>query len=262
MSRTTMERIKNIQRTLGLEEDGIIGGETLSALEKKLGVRPFVAEQAKTKIGLTLTNAGIQQIVDFEIGSIGYYNSKLQMPSWPGGNSGVTIGIGYDLGYQTEAVFRHDWSQFLPVSSINRLIRSCERKGRSAKALIGSLKNISVSYESAYKVFISNSLPVYASRTKSAFPGIESLSPNAQTALVSLVYNRGPSVTGPNRTEMLAIRGLIATKNYSEIANQIESMKRLWLNRGLDGLLKRRDIEAQMVRNTNNSFRAGDLVTV
>jgi len=38
------------------------------------------------------------------------YEGLDQPGEWPGGQSGITIGIGYDLGYIEAAVFRQDWS--------------------------------------------------------------------------------------------------------------------------------------------------------
>jgi hypothetical protein len=33
----------------------------------------------------------------------------LQPPTWPEGQSGITIGIGYDIGYNSVEVFNQDW---------------------------------------------------------------------------------------------------------------------------------------------------------
>ena len=41
-----------------------------------------------------------------------------------------------------------------------------------------------------------------------------------------------------------------------EIANQIRSMKRLWVNKGLGGLLHRRDAEADLVESCIESIPA------
>src|SRR3954469_1955588 len=46
----------------------------------------------------------------------------LDQPSkWPEGSSGITIGIGYDLGFVTEDQFEEDWSPFLSSDEIDRL---------------------------------------------------------------------------------------------------------------------------------------------
>jgi GH24 family phage-related lysozyme (muramidase) len=55
---------------------------------------------------------------------------------------------------------------------------------------------------------------------------------------------------GDRRTEMRAIRDAVAQGDLAEIANQLRVMKRLWIGKGLDGLLKRRDAEADLVAST------------
>ena len=49
---------------------------------------------------------------------------------------------------------------------------------------------------------------------------------------------------------MRAIVDLIAKQDYEGIAEQIERSKRLWENRGLDGLVVRRESEADLVRDS------------
>ena len=96
-------------------------------------------------------------------------------------------------------------------------------------------------------MFKKETLPRFIKETLKAFPGADALHPDAFGALVSIVFNRGASVTGDSRREMAAIRSLIPSKNYKKIAQEIRNMKRLWVGKGLDGLLKRRDEEASIV---------------
>jgi GH24 family phage-related lysozyme (muramidase) len=46
---------------------------------------------------------------------------------------------------------------------------------------------------------------------------------------------------------MRAVRDAVAAGDLQEIATQIRAMKRLWVGKGVDGLLKRRDAEARLV---------------
>jgi GH24 family phage-related lysozyme (muramidase) len=46
---------------------------------------------------------------------------------------------------------------------------------------------------------------------------------------------------------MRVIKMLVPDKQYSKIAAQLRSMKRIWEGKGLDGLLERRDAEASLV---------------
>jgi GH24 family phage-related lysozyme (muramidase) len=54
---------------------------------------------------------------------------------------------------------------------------------------------------------------------------------------------------GPRRAEMRAVRDAVAVQDLAEIAAQLRAMKRLWEGQGLDGLLRRREAEAQLVES-------------
>ena len=93
------------------------------------------------------------------------------------------------------------------------------------------------------------SVPHAQRETEAAFPGVDKLPADAQGALVSLIYNRGSKMEGDSRREMRAIRDAVPKGDLKEIANQIRSMKRLWEGKGMGGLLKRRDAEADLVES-------------
>lgn len=193
-------------------------------------------------------------IIKHETGGESYYNKALHRPTYPGGQSGVTIGIGYDLGYNTAEGFARDWKNKLDAKVFARLHACLGLKGKAAKAKIAELKNISISWESAIEVFNERTLPRFISLTKRSFPGSDKLDPDAFGVLVSIVFNRGASTKGPSRVEMKNIKEAISTKPinkdlYKYIADQIVSMKRLWVNKGLNGLLTRRDEEATIMRS-------------
>ena len=86
--------------------------------------------------------------------------------------------------------------------------------------------------------------------TKKIYPNMDLLNEDTQGALVSMVYNRGNKLEGDSRLEMRAIVDLIALQDYEGIAEQIEKSKRLWENKGLDGLVVRRESEADLVRDS------------
>jgi GH24 family phage-related lysozyme (muramidase) len=85
--------------------------------------------------------------------------------------------------------------------------------------------------------------------TKSIYPELDSLNEDTRGALVSMIYNRGNKLDGDRRKEMRAIVELVAKADYEGIADQIERSKRLWEN-GLDGLVKRREEEADLILNS------------
>jgi len=177
-----------------------------------------------------------------------------QPDNWPGGASGITIGIGYDLGYTTVDRFESDWGDVLPTSQMQRLKEVVGLRGLSARVSAKDFADIKISPDEAKKVFTERTLPIEQAKAQLAFPGFDKLPIDAQGALISLVYNRGTSMFDKpgedRRKEMRAIRDAVAAGDLQEIANQLRSMKRLWEGKGLDGLIKRREDEAELVESS------------
>jgi GH24 family phage-related lysozyme (muramidase) len=236
---TVPEIIKTVQRNLGLTVDGIAGPKTWAAIAKALGLDTA-----------SLPCATPQKAIDFILEAEG-----IDQPSqWPGAESGVTIGYGYDLGYETN--FENDWAGRLNETEISTLKNALGKRGEAARKIAPAFKNITINRNAAKEVFFTKTLPQYENETRHAFPGVEQLPDLAFGALVSLVFNRGTGMVGARRAEMRAIRDLIlryAESSLSlggcckEIAAQLRAMKALWTGKGLDGLLKRREAEARMV---------------
>jgi len=197
-----------------------------------------------------ISDKALNLILKYEVGGgESYYNKFLYRPTWPGLNSGVTIGIGYDLGYNSLQSFKAAWTGKISTQDIIRLARTLSVRGRSARGLIPSVKGIRIPWQHALSVFKSNTIPIFTNQTNRAFPGADKLHPDAYGALVSLVFNRGSDLTGSRRIEMARIRSLVPSKDYKSIAFEIRKMKRLWRNAGVDGLLKRREDEAKLVES-------------
>lgn len=196
---------------------------------------------------MIMTEKAKQLILSFE---------GLDQPyKWPRGDSGISIGRGYDLGYVTPTEFENDWKDYLPPEYIERLKVAVGLKGDAARKMAYKFSDIWVKQEWADAVFELNMLPKYMWQTIVAFPSVEELPADAQGALVSLVYNRGPSMGDPSkpqpdsRAEMRTIRDAVRFGDLKTIARNIRYMKRLWVGKGLDGLLKRRDAEADLVES-------------
>lgn len=198
-----------------------------------------------------ISRKAIDLIIQHEIGGRAVYDKKYQKPIWAGGDSGCTIGIGYDMGYNTEKQFLADWSSNLNLNFINALRPLCGLKGEQVRGMIkGEVLNVRIPYNTAYEVFVKSSLPRYYALTKKIYPNMDLLNEDTQGALVSMVYNRGNKLEGDSRAEMRAIVDLIAKQDYEGIAEQIEKSKRLWEGKGLDGLVVRREAEADLVRDS------------
>jgi GH24 family phage-related lysozyme (muramidase) len=177
----------------------------------------------------------------------------LDHAGWPGGQSGVTLGRGYDLGYHTRSEFLTDWSPYLEPPVLTLLAGCVGIIGIPARDRARMLRGrVVITQAVADRVFFSATLPKYIDLTKRTFPGVEKLPLDAQGALVSLVFNRGSRMVDSDpviqeRREMRAIRDAIVHGDLIDIAMQIRSMTRLWVGKGLDGLIKRREEEAELV---------------
>ena len=259
-----LDRKKAIQRSLGFtgkDVDGIVGPATLTRIEDFLNIAlPTIPAGAS----MIVSKRALDIIINSEISSKAAYLTKYKFPVWPGLESGITIGIGYDLGFVSPTQFQLDWGGSLPATIFDTLKTVVEKKGNNAKlALTTSVKKIEVSWEIALEVFYTKSMPKYAVDTRRAFPGIEKLPPDAQGALLSLVYNRGALIDNSDRRrEMKNIVGHVASGKLSKIANEIRSMKRLWNYNTFRGLHIRRDKEADLVANATFFMQSHEYIFV
>lgn len=194
-------------------------------------------------------------LVACEVSSQAHYISKLQSPVWPKGKSGVTMGIGYDVGYVKKEWLREDWQGILPEAQLARLVNACGVTGQAAHAITPDYSDIKISWADAYRQFTSTTLPRFTAETLAVLPNATELNDKCLGALVSLVYNRGASfrkLTDRYR-EMRAIRLHMKNRNFQNIPAELQSMKRIWAtDPNARGLLARRDLEAALFNEGRN----------
>ena len=236
----TETSLKQFQSNQGFLANGIAGAETLLAL--------FPGELLGSSL---LSYRAIELILEFEVGGgQEYYEKLLQRPIWPEGRSGITIGIGYDIGYNSVEVFNQDWQKLGDVER-KRLSDCCGLTGEVAKQRLASVRDIIIAWELAWEVFNVVTVPKFYNLTKKAFPGFEELPADVQGGLVSLVFNRGTSMEGNRRREMRAIRDLVPNKDVKGIVDQIQQMKRIWVGTSIArGMNRRRDAEAALIEES------------
>lgn len=261
-SKGTIERLKAIQRRLGVAEDGILGPDTLTRIEALLDESSGEETPDQQSYSLICSRGGLKKIVFFEISSAAYYKKFLSHPTWPKGQSGITIGIGYDLGYQSKTKIKKAWQGKLPDADLEKLISVSGLKGQAAYAALPIVASVQIPLTAASQVHSESTLPTYAVQTKKAYQGVEALPADAQSMLLSLVFNRGTSMSGDSRREMKAIQALVVAKNLDGIAEQVRSMKRLWDIDVQPGLHARRDSEADMIANARTEYDPGELIKV
>lgn len=186
-------------------------------------------------------------IVECEVTSRAVYERDYQRPTWPGGSSGITVGIGYDLGYVGVEHLHQDWDGRLADTMIRVMTRCLGLTGDVAKNTLPGVRNaISVPWDAALAVFSEKNMPEWTNRVCTTLPGAEKLPPDCLGALVSLAYNRGDAfdADGDRYREMRNIRHWIAIGDLARIPDEFRSMKRLWPT--VRGLRDRRDREAQL----------------
>ena len=191
------------------------------------------------------SQSAIDLIETAEIGSVAEYNATECHPTWPGADSGVTIGIGYDLGMGNEPQFRADWAGLLSDATMDSLATCCGVHGPVARAMAQYRAGLTIPLDAARVVFQKRSIPKAIADTLAIYPTAGDLPPDSFGALVSLVFNRGNSLDGDRRREMAQIAKALPT-HPELVPDLIRSMKRLWLGLGVDGLLARRDAEADL----------------
>ena len=87
--------VKSVQTALGLDADGVDGAHTWTAIAAKLGVAAAPVVLVSTSTDVAIGDAAYKLILKYEVGGgASYYNKALKNPCYPGGESGVTIGIG------------------------------------------------------------------------------------------------------------------------------------------------------------------------
>jgi GH24 family phage-related lysozyme (muramidase) len=192
----------------------------------------------------------IDLIINFETGGKSYYEKVYKSTFvWPGGASGPTVGFGVDCAYYTREELKNIFKHVMTEEELTLVCGAVGKSGSSGQAYTRKLKGIIVTWDEAKKIFEELTLPKFINLAKKTFPGVENLHPNAQGAILSIIFNRGTSLSGSRRVEILALRRIIPTKNYKAMAAEVRKMKRLWPNNknSNSDLYDRREAEAKLI---------------
>lgn len=183
--------------------------------------------EANLPIGLE----SFEEIIADEDTSEYYYEQRYRKPEWPGGSSGVTILLGYDLGYATHDKVNRD----LKGKIFDSMLAACQScvgiTGiRAHTKMLEVHDKIDLSWHLALDVFLHNDIPEWLATNDHILPNMTKLSPNRRGILLSLSYNRGASynLQGDRYREMRAIKSDMANEHFNNISAQLRSMARLW----------------------------------
>jgi hypothetical protein len=205
-----------------------------------------------------ISELGYELIVQFETGGHSYYeNFYKSAPVWPGYSSGITIGFGFDLGYNTAASYRAAWINHLSTENFERMLPAIgffttepnrEEKVERAKRLIRQYSDIKIPWGTAETVFVAQTLPRQVTILRNALPSASQLPADCFGALLSLVFNRGASFNKPGTRylEMRNIRDHLQAGALERVPAELRSMKRLWPGETDGSLADRREKEARL----------------
>jgi hypothetical protein len=203
---------------------------------------------------LRVSRRALDLILAQEITSRVYYEQRYLHPDWPGRKSGVTVGIGYDLGQTPANRIRSDWGPYVDSATLDRLAAASGVLGTEARDRRNTMRDITIPYEVAEQVYYKRTLPYWIAQTVRVYPEAEALHPNIAGALVSMIFNRGPSLTDAGRNpgaslEMRQIAEALRDGNVAALPQLFEDMERLWPSNSAEhrALRNRREAEAQMI---------------
>jgi GH24 family phage-related lysozyme (muramidase) len=197
---------------------------------------------------MQISDKVFQFIVAQEDGDETYYDRTEAHFDWPGGASGPTVGVGYDLGYCTVNECVNDWTGIVDQDTINRMIEGVGITGDRAHLFVQNNRTeVTITWAQALQEFQERELPKWEHRMEVALPNWDLLGPDCKGVLLSLGYNRGTggfNSTLPRFTEMAQIRAAMVSERFALIPGYIRAMTRLWPN--VSDLRRRRALEAQL----------------
>ena len=200
-------------------------------------------------LALPLPDDALTFVESEEDGSVAYYVKTEAHWDWPGGVSGPTIGVGYDMGQVTRAEAIADWTGIVDPATLTLILAAVGLQGSHAQAFVQAHRNeITITWNQAIAEFKEREVPKWLDRCRRALPNFDLLPGDCQGAIFSLSYNRGVGGYSddihPRFREMYEIKSLMEQKLFKEIPAEILAMQRLWPAGG--DLWKRRAHEAAL----------------
>jgi hypothetical protein len=163
---------------------------------------------------------------------------------WPGGESGVTLDPGVDLGHTAPVRVKELYAGILSSSQLAAL-ESCYKKfGLPAQKLLadGVISSVRVTFAQGVSLMPYAAQPYWETVTGRFCTLLEPSTPaSVQTVFLSLAYNRGPS-----NPQLAFLRGALEKRDWKELAKQVGNMQQ---DHVLPGIRKRRKLEAQLIRD-------------
>jgi len=236
----TETKLKAFQRDRDMAIDGVASAPVWAALEPHL----------KKALGDRL--AMIAQILNGFHGDLDWLHlleGHRGRPYWPGGESGITLDPGVDLGYADPSLIENLFKDRVLSGKQMKAVKGVQGiRGEKAKRALAEdpvLQGIRISRKQANEIMPFAAKP-YWRDIVARFPNLssEKALPAAQTVLLSLAYNRGP-----DNPELEVLEEPIQQKDWAKLAGAVGGMQQ---DHPSEGVRKRRLWEAQLIKSELN----------
>ncbi len=234
----TQNAVEEFQRQAGLTVDGIAGPATWRTLS------PYIRPSERPAPPPAEPVDGFENFR----GDLAWLHAReghAGKPYWPGGNSGITLDPGFDLGAQREHTLRRIYAGILSEIDIERLTPVLGFSGERARQELFRRR-----LRDSLRIGRRDALTIMPFIAVKYWHGItdrftevsnDDVPPAVQTVMLSLAYNRGISNPGLN---MLAPH--LSNQNWLQVANLVGNMQQ---NHRLPGIRRRRRMEADLIRD-------------
>ena len=242
--------VKAFQRALvkagyPVDTDGFFGDGTVSVLlrfQKEKGLDVSGVVDADTWAAL---NASAEILKGFR-GDLAWVHAREGFSGrayWPGGESGVTLDPGMDLGFASFALVEKLYGEFLSSDQFDAVKRIAGIKGDAAKAALGAspvLGSIRITREQSDTIFPFAADPYWEKicRRFDTLAHQDTFAP-VQTVMLSLSYNRGAGNRG-----LEILRAPLEAEDWAEVATLVGQMQQ---DHKLEGIRKRRRMESELI---------------
>lgn len=169
---------------------------------------------------------------------------------WPGGQSGITLDPGADLGHISRSLFEEHYGPLLTPPQLQACREAYGLRGTRADARLEAdarLHAIRISRSQAARLFPLVADPYWRGITN-RFPALlHSRVPGVvHTVLLSLAYNRGVHNPG-----LETLEDPIRQRDWEALAEEIDAMQN---DHVLEGITRRRDLEAAVVERWHRDY--------
>jgi hypothetical protein len=203
---------------------------------------------------MPFAGASRQAVLDAATAFLSKQEKVALHPYWPGGASGITLGVGWDAGYHTTEQLRETWSE-LDEPTLRTLAGVSGQRGAPAHDLLPRVIDLQIPETVSQRVLASSLSKTFYPLVQRLFSTLDQLPLEAQVVMISVVFNRGPSIGQEpdwhvvreldRRWEMRRMQVDVKEGDLFGIYAHLGTMKRLWESHGPRGLpLRRRDEQA------------------